>query len=69
MFGLKSIVSTNKDVTGLHVQDSSEFVSKSNAYSEYGRRHILREHGKKRSPMQTIFCLNFFANAHYYYLD
>jgi len=38
-------------------------------YSEYGHTHILREHSKKRSPMQTVLCLNFFADAHYYYLD
>jgi len=38
-------------------------------YSEYGRRHILRKHNQKRSLMQTVLCLNFFADAHYYYLD
>jgi len=30
-------------------------------YSEYGHRHILGEHGKKRSPMQTVLCLNFYT--------
>jgi len=69
MFGLKSIFSTNKDVTGSHARDSPKFDSKQDTYSEYGRRHILREHSKKRSPMQTVLCLNFFADAHYYYLN
>jgi len=40
----------------------------SKMYSEYGRRNILCEHGKKRSAMHTVLCLNFFADAHYYYL-
>jgi len=30
---------------------------------------ISREHGKKRSPMQTVLCLNFFTDAQYYYLN
>jgi len=53
-----AIFNTNKDVTGFHARDSPEFDSKMGAGIFYAStvRNDLR-------------CLNFFADAHYYYLD